>query len=108
MEKKEEENLADASDTQPQTFSSVQKQNLNELFDQIITNMSIDFTNSEMLDIQAAGANSSCSESTRYLQHRTSFVEIGHETISTAIFPLPLIQVGQLSVMAKGCALNTG
>ena len=30
------------------------------------------------------------------------FVEIGHEIISTAILPLPLIQVGQMSVAGKG------
>ena len=33
-----------------------------------------------------------------------SFVEIGHEIMSTAILSLPLIQVGQL----KECALSTG
>ena len=39
-----------------------------------------------------------------------SFVEIGHEIISTAILSLLLIQVGQWSVMvlAKGCVLSTG
>ena len=39
-----------------------------------------------------------------------TFVEIGHEIISTAIICLPLIHVGQLSVtlLAKGCALSTG
>ena len=30
-----------------------------------------------------------------------SFIEINHEIISTAIFPLPLIQKGQLSVTGK-------
>ena len=30
-----------------------------------------------------------------------SFVEIGHEIISTAILPLPLIQVGQLLVTGE-------
>ena len=39
----------------------------------------------------------------RVWQH--SFVEIGHEIISTTIQSLPLIQVGQL---AKGCALRAG
>ena len=33
-----------------------------------------------------------------------SFVEIGHEIILS----LSLIQVGQLSVLTKGCALSTG
>ena len=36
-----------------------------------------------------------------------SFVEIGHEIIYTAIFPLPLIQVGP-QLLAKVCALSTG
>ena len=40
----------------------------------------------------------------RVWQH--SFVEIGHEIISTTILSLPLIQVGQL--MSKGCALSIG
>ena len=35
----------------------------------------------------------------RVRQH--SFVEIGHEIISTAILSLPLIQVGQLSVTGE-------
>ena len=30
-----------------------------------------------------------------------SFIEIGHEFISTAILSLPLIQVGQLSVTSE-------
>ena len=39
-----------------------------------------------------------------------SFVEIGHEIISTAIIlSLPLIQVGQLSVAGEiECTLSTG
>ena len=41
----------------------------------------------------------------RVRQH--SFMEIGYEIISTANLPLPLIQVGQLSIM-KGYALSTG
>ena len=32
---------------------------------------------------------------------RHSFVEIGHEIISTVILPLPLIQEGQLSVTGR-------
>ena len=35
------------------------------------------------------------------LVRQYSFVEIGHEIISTAIPSLPLIQVGQLSVTGK-------
>ena len=35
---------------------------------------------------------------------RHSFMEIGHEIISTTILSLPLIQVGQV----KWCALSTG
>ena len=35
-------------------------------------------------------------------------VEIGHETISNVILSLPLIQVGQSSVLANGYALSTG
>ena len=35
-----------------------------------------------------------------------SFMEIGHESISTAILSLPLIQVGQL--LAKGRELSIG
>ena len=30
-----------------------------------------------------------------------SFVEMGHEIISTAIISLPLIQIGQLSVIGE-------
>ena len=33
-----------------------------------------------------------------------SFVEIDHEIFSTVILSLPLIQEGQLSVLAKECA----
>ena len=33
---------------------------------------------------------------------------LGHEKISTAILPLPLIQEKHLSVTAKECALSTG
>ena len=33
---------------------------------------------------------------------------LGHENISTAILPLPLIQEEQLSVTGKECALSTG
>ena len=32
------------------------------------------------------------------------FVEIGHKIFSTAILSLPLIQEGQLSALAQGCA----
>ena len=39
------------------------------------------------------------------LQH--SFVEIGHEIISTAILSLLLIQVGQLSVTDKRSVLSS-
>ena len=36
-------------------------------------------------------------------------MKIGHEIISTAILPLPLIQEEQLSVNGeKGCVLSTG
>ena len=37
-----------------------------------------------------------------------SFVEMGHEIISTAIISLPLIQVGRLSVTGNGWAYITG
>ena len=37
-----------------------------------------------------------------------SFVEIGHETISTAILSFPLIQEGTCQLLAKECALSTG
>ena len=40
----------------------------------------------------------------RVRQH--SFVEIGHEIISTAILSLPLIQAGQLSVTGEGMCTN--
>ena len=33
---------------------------------------------------------------------------LGHENISTAILPLPLIQEKQLSVTGDECALSTG
>ena len=35
------------------------------------------------------------------LVRQHSFLEIGHEIISTAILPVPLIQVGQLSVSGQ-------
>ena len=37
-----------------------------------------------------------------------SFVEFGHEIISTVFLSLPLILEGQLSVTGKECALSTG
>ena len=42
-----------------------------------------------------------------HVQHILSW-RLGHENISTAILPLPLIQEEQLSVLAKECALSTG
>ena len=58
------------------------------------------------LDTPLPGMRRSRVQSSGPAKH--SFVEIGHEIISTAILSLPLIQAGQLSVMAKGCALSTG
>ena len=42
-----------------------------------------------------------------HIRHH-SFVEIGHEIISTAILSFPLIQEGQFQLQAKDCALSTG
>ena len=42
-----------------------------------------------------------------HVRHILSW-RLGHENISTAILPLPLIQEEQLSVTGKECALSTG
>ena len=42
-----------------------------------------------------------------HIRHILSW-RLGHENISTAIVPLPLLQEEQLSVTGKECALSTG
>ena len=42
-----------------------------------------------------------------HVRHILSW-RLGHENISTAIFPLPLIQEEQCQLLAKECALSTG
>ena len=54
------------------------------------------------LRITVASTSQTCGQSrVRSSVRQHSFVEIGHEIISTAILFIPLIQVGQLSVTGE-------
>ena len=66
--------------------------------------------------VKAGRGSSFGSASARYADGRGfdphvrqhSFVEIGHEIISTSILSLPLIQEGSCQLLAKECTLTTG